>query len=905
MSPTLSTFTRATTPDIEVPSRETLRGHPIRHWNRQSYDSSSSTFVDSVPDEDRIKDHSRQPEIDEIPEVEAIRAAGTPRPAADQTDSDGPPPLKERMSFDVGVDRLSTGWDADPADSADEEVEGVLNYVLQAAYGVDLDEIGAPQNLLRRFTSRFIQDVGRIAFSGPPTTQLTHTTSNSSRSTVLIARAPTRTSQTGKRKKGGPSRDGTEDDEDISEDDADGGAPFKRARQIVKETEENLRLSCPFRKRNPARFNVREHHSCAMTYFPKFAELRQHIVKQHKRVDPSAFVCDRCNRDFAARKDLRDHQRLPRELMCDIADHDPECGIDGPTAAKLLSRKRAGGTSAEVQWMEIWNLVFPDDGDHEVVNWDFCPVIEHFEVTGRFLASLKALEGSLRNKGLNEQALETIGNVYRNQFIQVVEHYHIGVLSSILVHPGWQEMLNHPKASTKGIITGIYYLGTFLSYIFVSHPLSDWLGRRYAALSGVGILILGTALQATSNGGSALVTMILGRMVSGVGVAIVSTSVPLYQAEVSPAKQRGHFVTMNHVGFIAGLATGLWVGYFMTYWTSASGHYYGWRLSICLELVPALTFAAGLPWIPETPRWLVENGHLERAKSTLRWLREGMALDAEVDAEFAAITRNVDAYYPTHTSWLALFREPALFARLWRAAALQFMATLCGATAMKYYLPTLLKALGLETRVALMAGAAEMTIKIGFTVLEMFLIDRFGRRMCLVAGCSVMAVAMMINGALPIAYPDNSSKIADVICIIFIFVYALGYSLGFGPASWVYNTEIFPTSVRARGLNFAASGGSVGSIIVSHVWPVGRAALGSKVYFIFMVVNVLCIPIILIFYPETKGIALEDMDALFGKVATAQGVDGGRQGLEDTERLLAPQSPGDAEEPYHDVSTRV
>lgn len=52
---------------------------------------------------------------------------------------------------------------------------------------------------------------------------------------------------------------------------------------------------------------------------------------------------------------------------------------------------------------------------------DFCPVIEHFEVTGRFLASLKALEGSLRNKGLNEQALETIGNVYRNQFIQVVE----------------------------------------------------------------------------------------------------------------------------------------------------------------------------------------------------------------------------------------------------------------------------------------------------------------------------------------------------------------------------------------------------------------------------------------------------------------------------------------------------
>jgi hypothetical protein len=57
---------------------------------------------------------------------------------------------------------------------------------------------------------------------------------------------------------------------------------------------------------------------------------------------------------------------------------------------------------------------------------------------------------------------------------------------------------------------------------------------------------------------------------------------------------------MNHVGFIAGLATGLWVGYLMTFWTSGTGHYYGWRVSILLEVVPALTFGVGLPWIPET-----------------------------------------------------------------------------------------------------------------------------------------------------------------------------------------------------------------------------------------------------------------------------------------------------------------
>ena len=93
---------------------------------------------------------------------------------------------------------------------------------------------------------------------------------------------------------------------------------------------------------------------------------RQHIVKQHKRDDPSAYVCDRCSRDFTTRKELRDHQRLPKEYMCDIADADAESGIDPQTATKLLSRKRASGTSPEVQWKEIWNIVFPDDDDSDV-----------------------------------------------------------------------------------------------------------------------------------------------------------------------------------------------------------------------------------------------------------------------------------------------------------------------------------------------------------------------------------------------------------------------------------------------------------------------------------------------------------------------------------------------------------
>jgi sugar transport protein len=77
--------------------------------------------------------------------------------------------------------------------------------------------------------------------------------------------------------------------------------------------------------------------------------------------------------------------------------------------------------------------------------------------------------------------------------------------------------------------------------------------------------------------------------------------------------------------------------------------------------------------------------------------------------------------------------------------------------------------------------------------------------------------------------------------------------------------QIFPTSFRARGLNFAASGGSIGSIVVAQVWPVGIANIGSKTYFIFMAINLACIPVVYLFFPETKHRTLEDMEVLFNK----------------------------------------
>lgn len=96
-------------------------------------------------------------------------------------------------------------------------------------------------------------------------------------------------------------------------------------------------------------------------------------------------------------------------------------------------------------------------------------------------------------------------------------------------------------------------------------------------------------------------------------------------------------------------------------------------------------------------------------------------------------------------SWTTLFTRRSLFQRLWRAALLQFMAQMCGATAIKYYLPTLFQKLSLGYHLSLLISGVESTLKIGCTIIEMLIIDRFGRRKTMITGCIVMTVAMLVR----------------------------------------------------------------------------------------------------------------------------------------------------------------
>jgi MFS family permease len=248
------------------------------------------------------------------------------------------------------------------------------------------------------------------------------------------------------------------------------------------------------------------------------------------------------------------------------------------------------------------------------------------------------------------------------------------------------------------------------------------------------------------NATSAYAMMIIGRIISGFGNAILSTSVPLYQSEISPAARRGGLVVMNHIGFIVGLSAAFWAGYGMSFWSTGKGVDLSWRLSIGVQFIPAILFVVGLPFVPESPRWLLEKGRVPEAEKCLQFLR-GCEHDPEaIESELRIIKEHIEIHKAMSlTSWRALFTDRDLFARLWRVALLQFMAQMCGSTAMKYYLPANFIALGLGKQLALLAGGIESSLKVGCTIIEMFIIDRIGRRYSLILGSAIMSVALLVS----------------------------------------------------------------------------------------------------------------------------------------------------------------
>lgn len=156
-----------------------------------------------------------------------------------------------------------------------------------------------------------------------------------------------------------------------------------------------------------------------------------------------------------------------------------------------------------------------------------------------------------------------------------------------------------------------------------------------------------------------------------------------------------------------------------------------------------------------SPRWLVEHGRSEAAKRSLAYLRALEPSNELVLRELREIEQDVEQRkVATRQSWTMLFTHRPLFNRLWRASLLSFMGQMAGNTSMKYYLPTIFMGLGIERKITLLVAGIETTLKIGCTVFDSWLVDRYGRTRTLVASCFIMSFSLLVSETAAVILPS-------------------------------------------------------------------------------------------------------------------------------------------------------
>eukprot|EP00850_Spirogloea_muscicola_P011530 SM000072S21164 [mRNA] locus=s72:21950:26506:- [translate_table: standard] len=443
--------------------------------------------------------------------------------------------------------------------------------------------------------------------------------------------------------------------------------------------------------------------------------------------------------------------------------------------------------------------------------------------------------------------------------------YDIGATSGAVVsikdaaHSGvdWWNLSPLATGFVSGSLGGAV-AGSALAFI-----VADRLGRRRELMVAAGLYLLGAAVMA---GAPTLEALVAGRFIYGFGIGLAMHAAPMYIAETAPASLRGSLISLKEVLIVVGILMGYLIGDAQIEAVS------GWRVMYGASAPVALLMAAGMLWLPPSPRWLclcasqaadakIVLELKSRAEGSLRRLRGQKVEDSEVAREMDEIVMAcqdvVSGAGPDQGGFRDLLRGASLQALI-IGGGLVFFQQVTGQPSVLYYATSILKDAGFAaatdaTRVAVYLG----TFKLAMTAVAVLTVDKWGRRPLLLVGISGIVVSLGLLTAY--YYFGGGVPAASVIALL---LYVGSYQISFGPVSWLMVSEVFPLRVRGRAqslatlINFASNG-----LVVFAIPPVEENVGQSGTFFLFGLIAIASLAFVYLKVPETKGLSLEEIEA--------------------------------------------
>lgn len=417
----------------------------------------------------------------------------------------------------------------------------------------------------------------------------------------------------------------------------------------------------------------------------------------------------------------------------------------------------------------------------------------------------------------------------------------------------------------EGLVNGLPYLAASVIGCWFTDYFNRMLGRKWT-------IFWTCVLSAITCIWSGLVDLhwyhlFIARFCLGIGIGIKSATVPSYSAETVPPNIRGSLVMMWQFFTAVGIMFG-YVSSLAFYHVGPHGIKGGlnWRLMLASAAIPAIIVLCQVPFVPESPRWLMGKGRHAEAFESLRILRND-EIAAARDCFYQYVLLNEEHLYgdlPTWKRMIEMFtirrnRNGALGAWI-----VMFMQQFCGINVIAYYSSSIFINSGFSEISGMLASWGFGMINFIFAIPAIYTIDTFGRRNLLLVTFPLMAIFLLMTGGGFFISLEGNKPARVAVITLGIYLFSAVYSSGEGPVPYTYSAEAFPLYIRDLGMGFAAATCWFFNFILAFTWPRLVNAFTSQGAFGFYAAwNVVGFFLVLWFLPETKGLTLEELDEVF------------------------------------------
>ena len=399
---------------------------------------------------------------------------------------------------------------------------------------------------------------------------------------------------------------------------------------------------------------------------------------------------------------------------------------------------------------------------------------------------------------------------------------------------------------THGLVISMALWGTVVGALIGGWPTERY-GRRKTLIS-IGALYFVSAV-ASAYAPDAYSFMVA-RFIGGLGVGISTVAAPLYISEISPPEYRGRLTGMYQFNIVFGIL----IAFISNAMFSGVGEN-AWRWMLGIEALPALIYLVMCFRLPESPRWLITHGNDRSGGIDTFRLINPNASEEELNTLANEVSASVK-----HDGNEAKFFTSRLKVPILLAFAIAFFNQLSGINAVLYFAPRIFEMTGLGAEAALLQSVGIGITNLIFTFVGLWLIDKLGRRTLLYYG-SIGYIASL--GLCAWAFQSESFSIVPYCIFAFIAAHAIGQ----GAVIWVFIGEIFPNRNRASGQAFGCSTHWVFAALLTLFFPkMVEAFSPATVFAFFCFMMVLQLIWVKLYVPETKGIALEDIQKKLGIV---------------------------------------